>query len=123
MMTCITSCMLSRIESNPARRKRVQVCRGGQRRHHFCAIAVIAVVVFSRLGIADPVLDLNAPTLSHQSKKYVWGSPQAGYEPVNALELLADACNEDFTFAIQLAPFQFSLKWSGASYRFAEAFG
>ena len=48
-------------------------------------------MVFTQLGVPDPVPALQTPALSHQTQQRFWGGAQACDEPVCRLERLAIA--------------------------------
>ena len=82
---------------------------GAQCGHHAGAIAPVAVMVFSELGVTDPVPALQTPPFSHQSQQRIWGCSQAGDESVGGLERLAiagaggdDLCNPAGTLPVLL---------------------
>ena len=64
-------------------------CRSAQRGHHAGAIAAVAVVVFSELGVPDPVPAFQAPAITDQLQQGFWRGAQTGDEPVGGLKRLA----------------------------------
>jgi len=61
LMSCITMCRPSRIETNPGRRSRSWWC--AERGHYASGVAGIKVFVLMELGVPDPVPALNAKAL------------------------------------------------------------
>jgi hypothetical protein len=62
-----------------------------QRRHDTGAVSAVEVMIFSQLGVPDPVLGLQTPALSHQAQQRFWCGAQACDAPVCRPEPLAVA--------------------------------
>ena len=98
-------------------------CRGAQHGQHTSAIAAVAVLVLVELRVADPVPAFNAPAPRISRSRASGVVRRLVRNKCLALNGLPSRLPLATSSTIQAVPGQSTLMCSGASYRFAEAFG